>query len=73
MFFFANGEYKDLIKRKTSSDGRAKNPFLTTKGMDILAKALPAVETTDAQFFKTLSQKEMVHAIKIFQKLTPHH
>lgn len=66
-------EQKGLIQRKTSSDGRAKNPFLTRKGTDILAKALPAVERTDAQFFKTLTKKELMQAIKIFQKLTPHH
>lgn len=62
-------EQKDLIKRGSSSDGRAKNPFLTAKGKAILAKALPAVETKDIEFFNTLNKKEMEFAIKIFQKL----
>jgi len=62
-------EQKKLIKRKQSSDGRAKNPILTIKGTEILAKALPAVETTDALFFDSLSNKEMEHIVRIFQKL----
>lgn len=64
-------EQKDLIKREPSSDGRAKNPFLTTKGKKILAKALPVVEATDAKFFNILTKKEMEIAIEIFQKLIP--
>ncbi len=63
-------ERKDLIKRDSSSDGRAKNPLLTSKGSEILAKALPAVESTDAQFFDSLTNKEMESMICIFQKLT---
>lgn len=65
-------EQKDLIKRASSSDGRAKNPFLTSKGKDILAKALPAVESTDHHFFDTLTNKEMESMICIFQKLAIH-
>lgn len=62
-------EHKDLIKREQSSDGRAKNPLLTSKGNESLAKALPTVEATDAQFFDRLSSKEIKGIIEIFQKL----
>lgn len=64
-------EKKDLVKRESSSDGRVKNPILTTKGGVVLANAIPAVETTDARFFDTLSNREMEYLIKIFQKLIP--
>ncbi len=63
-------EQKDLLQREKSSDGRAKNPLLTSKGKTILAKALPAVETADHQFFNSLSSKEMKQMIGLFQKLT---
>ena len=62
-------EQKDLIKRDPSSDGRAKNPLLTSKGHEIVAKALPAVEVADAQFFNALTSKEMGSMIHLFQKL----
>lgn len=62
-------EQKKLIKREQLSDSRAKNPLLTQKGSDILAKALPAVEKADAQFFKSLTAKEMESMLSIFQKL----
>ena len=62
-------EQKGLIKREQSSDGRAKNPILTTKGNEILTKALPTVEATDTHFFSSLGKKEMEHMIRIFQKL----
>jgi DNA-binding MarR family transcriptional regulator len=65
-------EQKELIKREQSSDGRAKNPLLMSKGNEILAKALPAVETKDVQFFDSLSAKEMECLIHIFQKLSLH-
>lgn len=64
-------EQKSLIKREQSPDGRAKNPILTAEGNQILTQALPAVETIDAQFFNSLSNKEMEYMIRIFQKLTP--
>lgn len=64
-------EHKDLIKREQSSDGRAKNPLLTSKGNEVLAKALPAVEVADARFFDCLASKEMKGMIGIFQKLMP--
>jgi DNA-binding MarR family transcriptional regulator len=62
-------EQKEVIQREQSSDGRAKNPILTTKGGKILSQALPAVETTDAQFFNSLVDNEIEHMIRIFQKL----
>lgn len=51
-------EKKELIMRERSTDGRAKNPILTIKGSDILKRALPAVETKDAEFFIILLMKK---------------
>jgi DNA-binding MarR family transcriptional regulator len=65
-------EQKKLIKREQSADARAKNPFLTAKGHEILAQALPAVEVKDAQFFDDLSSKEMDALIDLFQRLSCH-
>lgn len=62
-------EQKELIMRKKSSDGRAKNPILTIKGSDILKRAMPAVETKDAEFFHNLTAEESECLINIFQKL----
>lgn len=63
-------EVKKLIKRVQSSDVRAKNPLLTTQGSKVLARALPAVESADAQFFKALTDQEAKDMLDIFQKLT---
>jgi len=63
-------EVKKLVKRVQSADPRAKNPLLTTKGTQVLATALPAVETADAQFFKVLNTQENAMILKVFQKLT---
>ncbi len=63
-------EQKELIIREKSSDGRAKNPLLTMKGSEILKRALPAVETKDAEFFQKLTATERECLIAIFQKLT---
>src|SRR5271170_3360923 len=49
-------EQKRLVKRNPSSDGRAKNVFLTPKGSQILNLALPVVEQTDARFFDPLKK-----------------
>jgi DNA-binding MarR family transcriptional regulator len=62
-------EQKELISRKKSSDGRAKNPNLTMKGSAILKKAMPAVEMKDAEFFQKLTTEEIECMIGIFQKL----
>lgn len=62
-------EQKELITRETSSDRRAKNPTLTTKGSHTLTKAIFAVETKDAKFFHHLTVEEMECMIDIFQKL----
>lgn len=62
-------EQKEFIKREKSSDGRAKNPILTSKGSGILNRALPAVETKDAEFFQHLTLEEKERMITIFQKL----
>lgn len=62
-------EHKELITREKSPDGRAKNPILTVKGSDLLKKALPAVETKDAEFFYPLTAEEKECMLGIFQKL----
>ncbi len=64
-------EQKGLIRREKSLDGRAKNPLLTTKGVETLKVALPGVEAQDAEFFHELSSKELGSMISLFQKLTP--
>lgn len=64
-------EQKKLVMREKSSDGRAKNPSLTTKGSSILKKAMPAVETKDAEFFHNLTVEERECMMNIFQKLLP--
>lgn len=66
-------EQKELIMREKSSDKRAKNPILTIKGANILKRAMPAVETKDAEFFHNLTAKEIECMIHIFQKLIPKH
>lgn len=63
-------EQKEWIKRDPSSDGRAKNVSLTSKGAQILNRALPAVEQADAKFFSPLIKKEMGSLLRVFQKLT---
>ena len=62
-------EVKSLIKRTRSLNERSKNPVLTELGLDILSKALPAVEKTDTQFFKSLNQKNIDELVKLFQKI----
>jgi DNA-binding MarR family transcriptional regulator len=62
-------EVKNLIERTRSIDERGKNPTLTTKGSEILAQALPAVEQADAAFFDPLHVEESCELLKIFQKL----
>ncbi len=62
-------EEKSLIKRDPSSDGRAKNVSLTSKGSQILTNALPAVERMDGNFFNPLKEKEISVLIALFQKL----
>lgn len=61
-------EAKNLIERSHSKDERSKHPLLTSLGHDSLAKALPAVEKGDAQFFASVNLHEL-KAIKAFQKL----
>lgn len=64
-------EQKELIMREKSTDGRAKNPILTMRGSDMLKKAMPAVETKDAEFFQNLTLEEKECIIYIFHKLIP--
>ena len=62
-------EQKTLVERIQSTDARAKHPKLTSKGQAILNNALPAVEKQDADFFNTLTKKELQQLIQLFQKL----
>lgn len=62
-------EAKKLIKRTQLSDERSKNPTLTDAGSTLLAKALPAIEKADAQFFSALSSNESKSLLCIFQAL----
>ncbi len=62
-------ENKQLIKRVSSSDARAKHPQLTLQGSKLLTQALPLVEDKDHQFFNKLSSKELETLILIFQKI----
>ncbi|HEV8052629.1 MAG TPA: MarR family transcriptional regulator [Parachlamydiaceae bacterium] len=62
-------EKKALIKREASSDGRAKNPRLTSRGNELLTQALPAVEEEDDQFFNVLSPLELKKLVLVFEKI----
>jgi MarR family transcriptional regulator, organic hydroperoxide resistance regulator len=62
-------EQKKLIERVQSTDARAKYPKLTSKGQAILTHALPEVEKQDAEFFNSLSKKELQQLVQLFQKL----
>lgn len=62
-------EEKGLITRSPSSDGRAKNVSLTSKGSEMLIEVLPAVEQADAKFFSILVKEEKSSLASIFQKL----
>ena len=66
-------EIKNLIKRTRSLNERSKNPSLTELGLDILFKALPAVEKADTQFFESLSPKNTNDLVKLFQKIISAH
>ena len=62
---------KELIKFEKSQDTRAKNPILTSKGDDILRKALPVVEKKDEEIFRNLIAADIENMLSIFQKLMP--
>lgn len=49
---------KKLVKRAQATDERSKCPILTALGARRLAKALPAVEQADAQFFSIVNLRE---------------
>jgi DNA-binding MarR family transcriptional regulator len=62
-------EAKKLIKRVQKKDARSKNAFLTDKGIEVLAQALPAVEAVDTNFFAVLTLQEQKEIAQLFQKL----
>lgn len=62
-------EKKNFIQRKRSINERSKNPKLTILGSGVLEKALPAVESADAQFFNVLATIETNNLVELFQKL----
>ena len=54
-------EKNSLIERKQhSKDTRANSVFLTSKGQNILEKAVPLVESIDENFFNILGEKEQL-------------
>ena len=59
---------KGLIVKSRSKDERSKFPILTESGVKSLAKALPAVEKADAEFFSSVNLNK-VSAIKALQVL----
>ena len=61
-------ETKKLIERVHAKDERSKHPSLTSLGNKTLAKALPAVEMADSQFFSSVNLYKM-KAINVLQKL----
>lgn len=64
-------EKKGFAKRVQSSDARAKNVSLTSKGATVLNQALPTVERADSNFFNPMTPKELNALINAFQKLIP--
>lgn len=61
-------EAKKFIKRKHSVDERSKNPVITELGSAALAKAMPAVEQADVQFFKKINESQVITLVQLFQK-----
>lgn len=61
-------QQKKLIERKRDSDDRVKCPTVTEKGAKILAEALLAVESKDAEFFSGVDLTQ-VTALSALQKL----
>lgn len=57
---------KYLIRKKTSTDERAKYPILTKIGGNLLEKALPQVEKVDREFFSCLKKqtKDFNHLLR---------
>lgn len=49
---------KGFIERSRTINERGKHPILTLVGAEILAKAMPAVESADAAFFESVDVKE---------------
>lgn len=66
---FAGLEKKKLIKRTISSDGRARNPQTTKNGDEVLARALPAVEQADREFFDEITHNDLDGLVSVFQKM----
>lgn len=62
-------EVKKFIKRTQTVDERSKNPIITPLGASVLAKALPAVEKADNNFFAKLKTSQIDDIVKLFQKL----
>jgi MarR family transcriptional regulator, organic hydroperoxide resistance regulator len=50
-------QVKGLIEPAHASEEKSNYPQLTTAGAEMLAKALPIVESADAAFFASLDQK----------------
>ena len=62
-------ERKGYIERKQrENDERAKLPYVTSKGTQLIEKAIPLVETVDREFFGKLKQ-DSKKCVEILQKL----
>ena len=60
-------QVKGLIEPRHATDERSKYPLLTKAGREMLAKALPVVESADADFFASIDLKnsKMVTTLQI--------
>lgn len=61
---------KGLIEKWHNVDERSKCPMLTATGVEILSRAMPAVENADAAFFASidLQGSEMLQTLQILAR-----
>ncbi len=61
---------KDLVMRKVCPDNRRKmEVWITPKGLDLLEIVDPLVDQFEADFFKRLSDDELIHLTQILEKI----
>lgn len=61
---------KDLVMRKVCPDNRRKmEVWITPKGLDLLEIVDPLVDQFEADFFKRLSDYELIHLTQILEKI----
>ena len=63
-------EVKGLVEPSRTPGEKSKYPLLTIAGAEILAKALPVVESADAAFFASIDLKnsKIVAALQILER-----